>query len=124
MTIGSLASGTPGHLVVRNRPTRERPLVRVRYWAGTVCSPSSLIAAVGQLRRSPEKLLSGSTANSQLRPEVDVRERQLAHHSVRLRWRRTKYDAAVVTPAHARNMMASRTPMAVTWPSKNFHVRY
>src|SRR5664279_2508539 len=36
--------------------------------AGTVCSPSSLTAVVGQPRRSPEGLLSGSAANSQSRP--------------------------------------------------------
>jgi len=47
---------------------RRHPLV-----AGTVCSPSSLIAAVGQLRRSPERQLSGSAANSQSRPLPVIR---------------------------------------------------
>ena len=52
---------------------RDRPQL-----AGTVCSPSSLIAAVGQLRRSPERLLSGSAANSQSRPAAEVREGTLS----------------------------------------------
>src|SRR6187549_1629576 len=46
--------------------------------AGTVSSPSSLIAVVGQLRRSPERLLSGSPANSQSRPRADARDGPLS----------------------------------------------